>query len=223
MEHRPVLHIDLFEAVIDQASDHVASLCQLSLTCIAFQPRARHHLFSSIYIRSVDQAYAAPAFLDAHPWVPPLVKKVSLSPRDTWSDDWYPVKNVPLLDIAPVHILSRLPNIHTWRLELQLIGILGPWLSFHRSALSCYQRYGVRIRHLELSRLSFDDVSDLTGLVSAFTGIQSISCSNIRFRIDAKDKDFAYRAGPSMLARSLNLRSLIVGVFSHFTPYETRS
>ncbi|KAI1789273.1 hypothetical protein LXA43DRAFT_874868, partial [Ganoderma leucocontextum] len=167
------------EVVIDQASDHVASLRLLSLICSTFQPRARYHLFSSIRIRSVEQMHSAPEFLDAHPWLPPLVQKVSLSPGPLSGDHWYRgVQNVPLLDVAPVHILSRLQNLRTWKLELvgSPLTTGGPWLSFHRSALSCYRRYGNHIQNLELSCLPLDDVSDLTGLVSAFTGIQSVTC-----------------------------------------------
>lgn len=228
MPHLPVLSIDVFEAVIDQASDHVASLRQLSLICTAFQPRARYHLFSSICIRSVEQAHDAPAFLDAHPWAPPLVKKVSLSPGPLSGDHWYRVKNIPLLDIAPVHILSRLPNLHTWKLELvgSPLTTGGPWLSFHRSMLSCYSRYGDHIRNLELSSLPFDDLSDFTGLVSALAGIQSISISYVRFRTDSQRKPFNYHSGPpgkaSTLSRLLKIKSLSVSTFDSLPLYCTK-
>ncbi len=222
--YHPVLSIDVFEAVIDQASDHVASLRQLSLICSAFQPRTHFHLFSSVHIRSVEQIQGAPMFLNTHPWVPPLVKKVSLSPGPLSGDHWTHVQNVPLLDVAPVHILSRLPNLRTWKLELlgTPLTAAGLWLSFHRSALSCYRRYGGRIQNLELLYLPFDDVSDFTGLVLAFTDIQSVTCSYVRFRIEAERKPFVYHSGPSTLARSLKMKTLSVSTFDPLVMYKTR-
>ena len=228
MPHLPVLSIDVFEAVIDQSSDHVTSLRQLSLICTAFQPRARYHLFSSICIRSVEHVHDAPAFLDTHPWIPPLVKKVSLSPGPLSGDHWYRVKNIPLLDIAPVHILSRLPNLRTWKLELAGSPLTtgGPWLSFHRSTLSCYSRYGGHIRNLELLSIPFDDLSDFTRLVSALAGIQSVSISYIRFRSDPERKPFIDHSGPtgkaSTFARSLKIKSLSVSIFVCLPLYQTK-
>ena len=215
MECQPVLPIDVFEVVIDQASDHVASLRQLSLICTAFQPRARYHLFSSISIRNVDEMHSAPEFLDTHAWLPSLIRKVSLSPGPLPGDHWRHVHNAPLLDIVPLHVISRLPNLCTWKLELVGSPLTngGPWLSFHRSALSCYRRYGGRIRNLELSCLPFDDVSDFTGLVSAFTGIQSVTCSYLRFRVGEETKRFVYRSGSNVLAQSRQITHLHVSAF----------
>lgn len=63
-----------------------------------------------------------------------------------------------------------------------------PSLSLHHSVLRCYRKYGTRIQDLRLFDVHFDGLSDFVGLVAAFTGIRSLTCSEISFRM-AKEVD----------------------------------
>ena len=178
-----MLPIETLEGVIDQARDDTATLHHLSVTCRAFLPRVRYHLFSYMLIQTVQQTESFRDFLDSCPWVLPLVQNISLS---TFLSIDNATPNIRLLDVVPAHLLSRLPNLRTWNMELRG-SKSGPEtvtasLSLNRLTLSCYQRYGSGIRNLELASIPFQDVSDFIGLVSAFTCLESLTCSCIGFR-----------------------------------------
>ena len=216
--------IEVFEKVIDEASDNTASLRLLSLTCRAFLPRSRYHLFSCIVIRSVEQMESSSEFLDACPWLPLLVRKVTLSAQiadDVLSPVQVPedntIPNLRLLDVVPVPLLSRLPNLCAWVMETRAYDYdveSGLWLSFHRSALWRYQKYGGRIQNLELTGITMEDLSDFMGLLLAFTSVHSLTCSGIDFR-RPKEPNSPYDSisARNMLARSLRIENLVVSVF----------
>ena len=173
----------MLEAVIDQAGDDVAFLRDLSLICHALLPRARYHLFATILIKTVPKMKSSIEFLDSCPWVLPLVRNISLSISLSKGDT---ISDIRALDVVPVYFLSRLPNLRAW--EMGLNGFEGIWkreladLLLHRSALSCYQRYGSCIRSLELASTPFQLFSHFTGLVLSFTRLESLTCSRIWFR-----------------------------------------
>ena len=211
MAAHAMVPIELFEAVIDQASDHPASLRGLSLTCQAFLPRARHHLFGDIIIRSVERLDAFYIFIETCPWAPTLVRRITLAMALHYNSC---TPTIRLLDVAPTALLSRFPNLRSWRMEVTE-NDCGPkgqplLLSPNRSILSCYERYGGRIQDLELSNISFDNVADFQALVLAFTGICSLSCSHIRFRSTAE----GVRAN-APLTQSPRLKRLHVSTSDH--------
>ncbi|KAI1782618.1 WD40-repeat-containing domain protein [Ganoderma leucocontextum] len=198
--------IEIFEAVIDQASDDTASLRHLSLTCHAFLLRARYHLFSSILLQTPKRAESFSKFLDSHPWVLPLV-------RDLVHSTFVPISGsrptVRMLNVIPLHLLSRLPNLRMW--EMGMAGIerrlvAGAWLSCHGSALSSYQSYSSNVRNLELVYVPFEHISDFIGLVSAFTSIHNLTCSCIW--IKSSMEAAPHGSETDMIARSMQMRSL---------------
>ena len=177
----PTLPTEVIEEVIDRASDDSDSLRNLSLLCKELLTRARFHLFTGIVIRNVEQMESSREFLDSHPWVPPLVQKVTLSIE---LDEDYPKPHIPLLDTIRLHLFSRLPNLHTWRMEALISD--SDWdvrhsvqLSFHPSTLLCYRTHGRHIQTLELAGIRFPDISHFIRLVSAFTSLRNLTCSNI--------------------------------------------
>lgn len=222
-----MLPMEVLEAVIDQASDNTASLRTLSLACAAFLPRSRYHLFSSIVIRTVEQMQSSRDFLDAHPWLFPLVHRVTLSIRVP-TDNAKPRHliydsnpNVPLLDVVPVHLLTQLPGLQTWTMEVLCPLIKKPSLSLHHSVLRCYRKYGTRIQDLRLFDVHFDGLSDFVGLVAAFTGIRSLTCSEISFRM-AKEVDSSLLGqGAGILSRVPQILTLTVSSlnFCQCIPY----
>ena len=201
--------IEIFEAIIDQASDDTISLRHLSLTCNPFLSRARCHLFGSILLQNAERAVSFSEFLDSNPWAGPLVRKLVHSTFIPISAS-RPV--APVLDIIPFHLLSRLPNLHTW--EMGMAGVkrrseVGAWLSCHDSALSSYQNYSSNVRNLELAYVHLEDISDFIGLVSAFTRIDSLICSHIWIK-SSLEIGHHPSAVEDTRGRSVRLRSLRV-------------
>ncbi|KAI1782619.1 WD40-repeat-containing domain protein [Ganoderma leucocontextum] len=195
--------IEIFEAVIDQASDDTPCLHHLSLTCHAFLPRARYHLFSSILLQTPQRVESFSQFLDSHPWVRLLVQKLVHS-------TFVPISGsrptVRMLDVIPLHLLSRLPNLRTW--EMGMAGIerrleAAAWLSCRGYKLSSYTS---QVRNLELAYVPFEDISDFIGLVSAFTGIHNLTCSHIR--IKSSMEAAPHGSETDTLGRSMQMRSL---------------
>ena len=183
MSIQPRLPTELLEAVIDEASDDPRTLRNLSLTCITLVPRSRVRLFSGFVIRTVQQLEESREFLDLCPWLPPLVRKVIISPTISWGDSR---PNIPILDVVPIHLFTQLPNLRAWTMETTqrmvfASGGPGPSLSLHHSALRCYRKYGGHIRSLKLSYIQFRNKSDFRGLISAFTSLDSLTCDHIEF------------------------------------------
>ncbi len=150
-------------------------------------------------------------FLDSCSWLPPLVRKVILSvlvPEDN------SIPNLRLLDVVPIYLLSHLPNLRSWMMKIipyDCIDNNRPRLSLHRSALWRYQKYGSQIQNLELVNISMVDISDFIGLLSALTGIRTLTCCCIVFR---KRKEPNSLPATSMLARPLRLNKLVVSTLN---------
>ena len=176
----PTLPTEVIEEVIDQASDNSWSLRQLTLLCKSLLIRARLHLFTGIDICSVERMLSSREFLDSHPWVPPLVQRVTLrSHLDSGPES--KSGNIPLIDMVPWHLLTRFPNVRTWRMEASARSYKSH-LALHHSALLCYQIYGGHIKELELEDIPIRDVSHFVRLISAFSGLQHLTCYNIDLR-----------------------------------------
>ena len=188
---------ELFDAVIDQASDDTASLHHLSLACHGFLPRARYHLFRTVVLGNTQRVEDYAEFIDSHPWVGPLVRKLVHSSFVPISES-DPIART--LDIVPLHLLCRLPYLHTW--EIGMAGIecrsteVGAVISCRqdRIALSSYGSFSHNVRNLELARVSFEDISDFIELVSTFTGVQRLVCSYISIKSSLESRDSRVRS-----------------------------
>ena len=185
----PTLPTEVIEEVIDQASNDSQSLRNLSLLCKELLTRARFHLFTGIVIRNVEQMESSREFLDSHPWVPPLVQKVTLAVK---IDEDNRKLHIPLLDTIRLHLFSQLPNLHTWRMSASSPDSEPRWLivrvrpraqlSFHSTTLLCYRTHGLHIHTLELADIHIPDISHFIRLVSAFTSLRSLTSFNILVR-----------------------------------------
>ena len=206
------LPTEVLEAIVDQANDSTVSLRHLSLTCTTLLPRSRYHLFSSIVIRTVQQLESSSEFLDSCPWLAPLVRKVTLFvaiPRDNSKP------NTRLLDIVPIPLLTRLPNLRAWTMGAgdNKSANVSPSLSLHHSALRCYRKHGQRIRSLELSIIVFHSISDFRGLVSAFTGLDNLTCYGIGFQSREREHaDSSPVVAGTSVVRPLPISTLKVSV-----------
>ena len=192
-----MLPIETYEAVIDHARDDTASLQDLSLVCHGFLPRARYHLFSTVVLGNTQRVEDYAEFIGSHPWVGPLVRKLVHS-------SFVPIGQsdpiARMLDIVPLHLLCRLPNLHTW--EIGMAGIecrsteVGAVIPCRqdRIALSSYGSFSYNVRNLELAWVSFEDISDFIELVSTFTGVQRLVCSYISIKSSMESRDSRVRS-----------------------------
>lgn len=210
---RPILPVDVFEEVINQSSNNAASLRHLSLTCSTFLPRARYHLFSDIEIKTKQQLENSVEFLESHPWLSPLIRRVVLR-INIRNPNYGDHRKCRLLDAVPVHLFSLLPNLHSWR-----IGPIAPFwyrtvrstLSFHHLTISCYRRYAVNIQTLEVSYITLvDNISDFARFVSAFTNIQSLTCSFIDLTTTKNHNSSELDTSMHRIAQTLRIKHLHV-------------
>lgn len=166
-----VVPIDILEAIIDQASDHRRSLKAISLTSLILLPRARYHLFHRIVIKSSEQMRSVPAFLQARPWLLPLVRIVAFDPD--WENSRYPYG---IVEVVPVPLLTQLPNLCRFDVNP----------TFHRSSLSLSRRTlcafrtcSASVQHIELHGVIFSTVGDLMRYLSAFPNLSRLACDDV--------------------------------------------
>ena len=229
---KPVLPMEVFEEVIDQARNNAASLRHLSLSCKAFQPRARYHLFNGIRIETVQQLESSGEFLDSNPWLIPIVRRVAIGVLTSWRDDYnYNDNNdvndntniyddddddddgvqYRLFDVVPVHLLSRLPNLRSWSIKPNTPAEL----SLHCLTISCYHKYGVGIQNLEVFHVVLrHSILDFARLVSMFPNLQTLTCCSIDFWLtEGSDPNPSlYNLEINMPQMAQTMRSLEVSV-----------
>ena len=200
------LPIEVLEVIVDQASDNTVSLRHLSLKCIALLPRPRYHLFNVLVIRTVQRLEASRDFLAECPWLAPLVRKVTLFVTIPQENS---TPNVRILDVVPIHLLARLPNLGTWTMETEAreLASISPSLSLHCVALQSYRKHGERIQSLELSAIIFYSKSDFRGLVSALMCLDGLTCLDIRLQNRYPENTTSPSTNPlrGTISRSTNL------------------
>ena len=162
-----IFPIEVFETIIDQASDHHRSLRNISLICRTFLPRVQRHLFHCIVIKTKEQMHSVPAFLQERPWLLRLVRVVRLtaSTSQRYPYGW--------LEVVPVPLLTQLPNLRRFDLRSSHHPTSQP-LSPSRFTLSALRVYSAPIQHLELSGVTFLCIDDLMRYVSAFTNLSHL-------------------------------------------------
>ena len=165
--YHQIFPIEVFETVVDQASDHYRSLRNISLTCRTFLPRARYHLFYTIVITSKERMLSVPVFLQERPWLFPLVRVIRLiaSTNQRYPYGW--------LEVVPVPLLTQFPNLSRFDLRSSIYPG-SSMLSPSRRTLSALCVYSAPIQHLELSGVTFLCIDDLMRYVSAFTNLSHL-------------------------------------------------
>ena len=168
------LPTEVFETVIDQASDQPRSLRAISLTCRIFLPRARYHLFHRIHIESKEQMFSIPVFLHERPWLLPLVRYITIK------------REIPnsvshrLFEVIPVALFTQLPNLYGLCLMDSYPENGG--VSLSRIALSALRIYSTLVRHVELLGVAFSTMHDLMRHLSGFSNLSRLTCRHVRFK-----------------------------------------
>ena len=211
----PILPTEVVEEVIDQASDDPRSLQRLALLCKPLLTRARLHLFTGIIIRDVEHMLSSRNFLDSHPWVPPLVQRVTLTNRpNSWSTN-PKFKDTAVLDMVPSHLLARFPNLRTWKMDGtgMMMTSKSSRLAFHRSALLCYHVYGRHVQELELEHIPIQNVSHFIQLVASFTHLHRLTCHRIQLWEEHKTTPLDSEI-LSKLSKPLKIQHLSVSILA---------
>lgn len=204
MPPRDRLPTEILEAVIDRCREDIASLRHLSLTCHVFLPRARYHLFSTVVLRTPLRADSFRDFLDTHQWVGPIVQTLVHSSAVPDSDS---KATTYVCDAVPIHLLSRLPNLHSLRMGIPELdgGQRAVWLHSGSGRPS----YSSCIRNLEVASVYFKNTSAFMELLSMFPGVHTLTCSSVWIKSST--------TGIALESRSPSqLRSLRVCIFDHY-------
>ncbi|TFK83691.1 WD40 repeat-like protein [Polyporus arcularius HHB13444] len=147
--------IELYEQIIDLLHNDIHSLRHCALTCAQWLPRVRHHLLSHIHVDSRQELSSFLAVCVSHPWLPPMVRCVSISSTqdspDTSSD---------LFELIAVLLLPYLPSLCGWKMSFR-IRSSGGAPDFVDVSKSC------KLAYLQLHHGTHVDVVDLLVSVSA--------------------------------------------------------
>ena len=150
--------------IIDQLQDDIQALRNCALTCRQFRPRSRFHVLTRIRLNRKDQLESLYELLDRESFLGGFIRSVAIS----------------LLDVVPLPLLARLPNLS----HLRLIGVnpeINPPrnISLHSSTLLCCRQFGTRIRTLSLHHVYFANTMAFTRLLLALQNIRCISCHSV--------------------------------------------
>ncbi|TFK80335.1 hypothetical protein K466DRAFT_447106, partial [Polyporus arcularius HHB13444] len=98
--------LEVAEKIIDLLRRDVRLLRSCALICRGWHPRARCHLMTSIRVQSRDELFSICDYFDSNALLASLVRSLSVAPVDAGS--------LSLLEVVPVRLVSRLPNLHRY-------------------------------------------------------------------------------------------------------------
>ncbi|TFK82693.1 hypothetical protein K466DRAFT_499841 [Polyporus arcularius HHB13444] len=151
----PYLPLEVGENIIDHLSEDVYSLCSCALTCRGWNRHARQHLMTSIHIQSREDLYSVHDYIVSNPRMSSSVRSVLISPSD--------IEQNPrcLLEVLPVDLLKRLPNLQRYC----LFGHYEP-ISFHATTLIHIKTY-LFVEELHLEHVVFHTSAELARVLIA--------------------------------------------------------
>ena len=185
----PAFPMEVFEDIIDRCDELDGSLCRLSLTCHAFLPRARFKLFFRIHIGHKEKLESAHAFLEARPWLPPLVHALTIR-------DYIYRYLFALHAVVPSRLVAVLPRLHILEFarderdpETCHTRRMRDDIGYSPLMLPVLRRVYNPIQRLELTGIKFETIADFLRLVCALPHLKSLICSGsnaIQFESDGR-------------------------------------
>ncbi|RPD68162.1 hypothetical protein L226DRAFT_576630 [Lentinus tigrinus ALCF2SS1-7] len=151
----PRVPVEVAERIIDLLSDDFYTLRSCALTCRGWLPRARYQLMTSIRIQSNEDVSSMYHYFTAHPRIAAAVRRVFIRIN----------KESPFLNAFPVVLLSRLPNLRTYKYSVY------SWdkgFSHHHAASLRGIKTYLRVQELKLSGVRFRTGADLARLLISF-------------------------------------------------------
>ena len=169
------LPVEIAENIIDFLNEDSTTLSTFSLSCRALLPRSRLHLFAHIRISTIEQMRSASQFLDGRPWLHQLVQRVTttteLGGRAPYAT----------LEVVPIPLLKRLPNLYEWRIiDTCTDEAAKRQYSPHPLTLSGFRHHGIKIQCLTINGLEFPSIADLGRLLLAFPGLRRFQCQGCK-------------------------------------------
>ncbi len=164
----PYIPLEVGENIIDQLDEHVDSLRSCALTCRGWSRHARQHLIASIRIQSREDLYSICDYITSTPRISSFIRSVSLTPAPTAKKPRF------FLDVLPVHLLMRLPNLQRYCIADYRDAIL-----FHSIALVNLKAY-VLVRELRLERVRFHTGAELARFLIALPQLRRLECHEVR-------------------------------------------
>ena len=163
--------IDIEEHIIDQLVDHFASVRRCSLTCKAWVPRTRFHLFGTIRIATKTAWNAVLDYFQNNPHMRPLVRSLLVAPT--------PTERTRLLGTYPASLFQMLPNLHRWEMQVPVDAETNQKVSFHPTTL-IQLRYSP-ITELRVSSIQFTSRGEFLRLVSSLPRLSVLQSSDVTF------------------------------------------
>ncbi|KAI1794828.1 hypothetical protein LXA43DRAFT_882924 [Ganoderma leucocontextum] len=165
--------IEIEEHIIDQLVDHFASIRNCSLTCRAWVPRSRFHLFGAVQITTGSALDAVLDYFQTNPHMRPLVRSLATAPT--------PTERTRLLGTYPASLIRMLPNLRRWEMRAPLVDAKNhpPKVFFHRTTL--IQLRCSPITELHVSSIHFPSQGEFVRLISSIPLLRVLQCSDVHF------------------------------------------
>ncbi len=174
-EH-PHIPLEVAEKIIDLLRRDVRLLRSCALICRGWHPRARYHLMTSIRVQSRDELFSICDYFKSNPHLASLVRSLSVAPVEAGS--------LSLLEVVPVRLVSRLPNLHRYVMRNSSTSALdikssGVRLTIHRSTIIQIKTY-LHVDALSLGPLEFRAISELARFLIALPSLRRFECTRLR-------------------------------------------
>ncbi|TFK79691.1 hypothetical protein K466DRAFT_469539, partial [Polyporus arcularius HHB13444] len=157
--------LEVAENIIDQLGGQIHSLRKCALTCRGWNRHARYHLVAAIRVRSREDLYSICDYFTSNPRMASLVRTLSMSPAET-------EKRLFLLEVLPVDLLKRLPNLQRYSILCER-WLNSPSVSFHDTTLLHIKTY-LHVEELNLDHLNFRTSVQLARVLMALPRLRRL-------------------------------------------------
>lgn len=196
--------------------DDRGSLSHCALTCRAWLPRNRFHLFNQITISSPQRLAALLGLLKETPKLKTIIRRINAIALTGSSTSGLQVQanqySVTILEAAVAVLLSKLPHIDHWQISSVSnddMYNLPPRIELHRATLACFRQYP-SVRSLTLANITLKSASSLVQLIFAFPTLHTLRCHGLQ--LDSHDQDVRWYVARARLstAKSPSVSRLLV-------------
>ncbi|KAH9848854.1 hypothetical protein C2E23DRAFT_878458 [Lenzites betulinus] len=179
MSSRSILPPELCDETIDYLWDDVDSLRACSLTCKAWLPCSRFHLFRNVRLRHADDVFRFRSLLTSSPGIAPCVRKLSLSadyigagPDGTAQEDDTWVNGAATL----------LPLLH----HITTLGLARVrWHALSPETRAAFAGVCRSVQQLFLFEVSFDASRDVVAFLSGFPALRELYFHAVSWKHDS--------------------------------------
>ena len=171
--------LEIAELVIDELSNDYPSLRSCALTCQAWLPRSRTHIFRTVHVMDLNRLTSLVRVLAYSADIARLVHYVDLEGVLQSDYSWRVDKckyTSGIFDTAPLVLLGLLPNLRVWTCRGNSKSGQ-PYLGLRPAALACIGHHPITTLRLIQIRLRYE--ADLMTLLFALPALQSLLVRSI--------------------------------------------